>query len=175
MSLRSELEREVRIIAREQKAITFLEKPVAIRGIPWETMEEIGGLLVSMFSPFFEFAAHRIGAGAESSGSEFLSADDSITPGMIMQVGSAAGEAIRKLIEFGSDAEWDFVKQADFSVVIELAFEILKYNFGPELRKNLQGGVIGIIEALMPTRIPPEVVSILSNPSSSEPVTESKT
>lgn len=174
---RDELEREVRITARKPKQIFFGEKPILLNGIPWEILEDIGDGIVKMFSPVFELAARSIGisnSGEQTDANQLaekideMSAIQALDPSMFIQIGDSAKETFRILIEAGTDAEWSYIKKHDWSMVLELALEILKFNIGPALRKNLLTGVEEILEAFGVKLAPVMNPSIGSSLSSSK-------
>jgi len=147
---REELEREVKIVARKGKQIEFLGKQVQIVGIPWEIVEDIGDHIIMIFSPIFELAVSSVGTGnQETAGTDIsnISAIQAFDPQMFTKIGGNAKEAIKSLVTYGTDLEWDEIKSADFAAVVELATEVLKFNVGPSLTKNLSSGLNETLKA----------------------------
>lgn len=164
---REELEQEVKIVARTGKQINFLGKPAKIVGIPWEVIENIGEHIVLIFSPIFKLAVSSVSAG-DSAGTDLsgVSAIKAFDPEMFNKIGDNAKSAIQDLVTFGTDLEWDDIKSADFASVVELAVEVLKYNMGPSLTKNLQSGIGETLRAFG-VNLMPANPSTISKPSSS--------
>jgi len=165
---REELEHEVKIRARDGKLIDFLGSEVRILGIPWDTMELIGDHIVMIFSPIFKLAVSSIGVdsdpvGTDSSANPYLKMFD---PEIFTKVGGSAREAVKTLVLYGTDLEWDEVKTTDFANVIELAAEVLKYNIGPSLTKNLSTGVSDVLKAFG-VNLTPVNQGTIAKPSSS--------
>jgi len=165
---REELEQEVKIVARTGKQINFLGKPAKIVGIPWEVIENIGEHIVLIFSPIFELAVSSVSAGGSAPGAGLsdVQAISAFDPAMFTKIGANAKLAIQDLVTYGTDLEWDDVKSADFANVIELAVEVLKFNMGPSLTKNLQTGISETLRAFGVNLMPAGPTTI-SKPSSS--------
>jgi hypothetical protein len=131
------LEKEVRITARESKSIDFCGRAVLIKALPWKVMEDIGDVLIRIFKPLFEIAAK----GSSPSPTELISVDS------LSGMAGGSKELVRALVLNGTNVTSEEMDGYDFDAVLLLALEVLKYNLGPQLRKNLlTGGAVELME-----------------------------
>lgn len=142
---RDKLENEVRIAARKPRSVYFIDQDVNVRGVPFSAIEDVGEKIATILKPFLEMAVRPSGVGDPGAGvePEVLA---QFNMGQMAQVAPGIRDVAKLLIEKGTDAEWDAIRDHDWMAVVSLAMEVLKYNLGPELRDFLSSEVRAIGE-----------------------------